>query len=1333
MYLKRLSLLVLFVLLFRISYPQESIFTPRLSNYSYQQYGAGTANWDILEDDRGLLYFANNQGVLEYDGSNWTLIESPDQEVARSFAKDDEGKIYVGFVGDLGYLAADEKGAIHFVSLRSKLPPEFRFFKEVWRTHFFQGAIYYQTRHHLFRWDGSEMKVLNPGVNIQFSWIANDQLFVGLSNKGLFQVNGSALQLAPNGDQFADKRIYTILPFDDNKYLVGTRKAGLMIWDGQEVQPFETEIPDAFVKQLYLPGLSFGNGQFLLNTVGNGAIQLNAEGQILNHFNEESGLQDNTVNYTYLDSKGTLWLALFNGISAIHLPSPFRYLKEDTGLPSKTVNDLELHNGNLYAGTINGVFVLNDKGDKFVPVNGTFGQVYQLFRYRNRLFAAGWSMGFFEIVGREIKYITKNANDNFKTTMIRASSRDARRIFTDWQDGLVSFYFDESTNNFVEESRTTAIRPRYKGFEEDQEGNIWTIGFDKGTVICLKPEFSNGKLDLKKSKVITYDSSHGLPSDLKLIFKTDGALDFLGRQVFGFDSTREKFYKKTNAYEEQYRANTQFFSYPYIDPNDRVWLQAGKGIAIMHPALEVTENITLPFQPIRGFPVWNILVAPQRDQSNTLAYFNGPEGIIRYEGNPRKTPAAKFATYIRKISYTPDSILYAGTAALPKVLKLRQNDEALIFEYSSPFNRQSQALKYQTKLEGLEESWSSPSISTQQSYANLPFGKYSFNVKAINSYNQESEIATVHFVVEPNWWQSRWMKLLYALMLLTGLVLIVRYWTNRKTRRLEEKQIELESLVKKRTAQIEKDKAIIQKQAEELAALDQLKSRFFANISHELRTPLTLILGPLSYLIDTPEAWDKEEIQRQLLVMQRNGKSLLQLIEEILDLSKLEANKLELKEEATPLVQFFENLFFVFEPQFQAKGISYELRLNFPEQLSVIFDRRKLEKVVNNYLSNATKFTPRGGRIILSVNEHEEQILIHVSDSGPGIHPDDLPHIFERFFQSKQADQALYGGTGIGLALVREFAQLMGGKAWADSKLGTGSNFYFSFPRRAVAIESTLDKITMEDFEDEPIYSLGTDFTILVVEDNPDMRAFISQLLRQKYSQVLTASNGAEGLALLEEKATSIDLIVSDVMMPEVDGLELLERVKMHSEWYSIPVIMLTALAAERDKLKALTIGVDDYLTKPFSVPELTLRVQNLLFNYQQRKEAVAKVANSTSVKPDIKTASLQTDDKTWIDDLKQKVNNALKEQTLSVEFLASSVFLSPRQLNRKVKSITGLTPARFIKEVQLQTARTLLENGEVRSITDLAYQCGYEHSTTLSTLFKKRFGKSPSDYFKGL
>ena len=534
--------------------------------------------------------------------------------------------------------------------------------------------------------------------------------------------------------------------------------------------------------------------------------------------------------------------------------------------------------------------------------------------------------------------------------------------------------------------------------------------------------------------------------------------------------------------------------------------------------------------------------------------------------------------------------------------------------------------------------------------------------------------------------------------------------------------------VRSRTREAELQQA--RARQEQLAELGRLKSRFFANISHELRTPLTLMTAPLDHLLAQNRTWEPDRMRQELTRIQRNGRSLLRLVEEILDLSKLEAQQLRLHEAPVQVARMVQDVAATFEPSFAQRGIRFSLDLDLAPDRWVMLDRPKVEKILNNYLSNALKFTPEGGRIQLRVQETADRLAFQVQDSGPGIAPADLPHVFDRFYQAGQEQAVAQGGTGIGLSLVRELAQLMAGQAYVESRLGAGSTFYIELPKRVAA--GIAPVIDIPEVADGASPTVGGDFTILVVEDNPDMRAFIAGLLSPVYARVLEARHGREALARLEAEGDRIDLVLSDVMMPELDGLGLLRLIKERPAWRHLPVLMLTALASERDKLGALTLGVDDYLVKPFSVPELLARVQNQLSRVQERKAWLQSAEYQAEAEAD-EAPALSPLDQEWIEGLRQFVENALPETKLDVDTLADAAHLSPRQLRRRLKTLTGLSPAKFIKEIQLERARQALEDGRVVSLSDLAYNCGFEHQTTFSTLFKARYGKSPSAYLKHL
>lgn len=397
----------------------------------------------------------------------------------------------------------------------------------------------------------------------------------------------------------------------------------------------------------------------------------------------------------------------------------------------------------------------------------------------------------------------------------------------------------------------------------------------------------------------------------------------------------------------------------------------------------------------------------------------------------------------------------------------------------------------------------------------------------------------------------------------------------------------------------------VAKTNEKLRALDKVKARFFANISHELRTPLTLINAPIESLIHNEKISDPEVLQ-VLETATRNGESLLSLVEEILDLAKLDGGKLELVENPVRLNDFLGLLLSEYQVGMANKSIQLNYSFSLDEDLAILIDEKRCTKVINNLLSNALKFTPEGGIITLTVSADNagQQLMIEVTDTGIGIHPDDLPRIFDRYYQSEQPGKKAEGGTGIGLALAKELARLHGGNLTVESEPGKGSTFTFLLPLKEVKEEtitelSSVEDKTLQDALKETVTHYNQQFNVdrpvlLITEDHPEMRSFIAKTLAP-YFEIRQAENGKIALDVL--KGQRIDIVISDVMMPVMDGFELLEEIKKDKALHQVSLIMLTARADHEDKLYALTLGIDDYLTKPFNASEFLARVKNILEN----------------------------------------------------------------------------------------------------------------------------------------
>lgn len=568
--------------------------------------------------------------------------------------------------------------------------------------------------------------------------------------------------------------------------------------------------------------------------------------------------------------------------------------------------------------------------------------------------------------------------------------------------------------------------------------------------------------------------------------------------------------------------------------------------------------------------------------------------------------------------------------------------------------------------------------------------------------------------------QQYWLLAFLGLIFFSGVFLLRAYHRQKKA--------------KERLATQHK---IIEHQATELQKLDKIKSRFFANVSHELRTPLTLMLGPISSALKKGDLNNRNFTLLQLA--QHNGKQLLKLINSILDLAKLESDKLELKEAAVEFYSLLRRTLSQFESSAELKGIKLIIDYQLESYLKLELDVLKFETIMNNLLSNALKFTPKGGQIKVIAKEQRNQISIEVSDTGSGIHSDDLPQIFNRFYQSKQPNAPTEGGTGIGLALSKKLAMLLNGELSARSQLGEGSTFTFLFPKKEV-----LGYVEQEDFIEEseeipnielipPTSKEGKRPAILLVEDNYSLRQYLQIILGERY-HLTTAENGKVAFDLLT-KNKDFQLILSDVMMPVMDGYQLLEKLKSDPQFHSIPFIMLTARAELKDKLKALRIGVDDYLLKPFEEEELVARIENLLKNSLERANIqlsdTFEAPDDSTISNDSK--SLTPEDLEWLTQFEALVNEKITDLSFTIDDLPQLMAISRTQLFRRLKKLTGLTPNQYIREVRLQKARQLLEENAYSTVKEVCYAVGFRKTQYFSKLFLNRFGKIPSDYLNHL
>ena len=527
----------------------------------------------------------------------------------------------------------------------------------------------------------------------------------------------------------------------------------------------------------------------------------------------------------------------------------------------------------------------------------------------------------------------------------------------------------------------------------------------------------------------------------------------------------------------------------------------------------------------------------------------------------------------------------------------------------------------------------------------------------------------------------------------------------------------------------------LKEQANKLRELDKIKSTFFANISHEFRTPLTLILNSLADKISSVKAsGDKEELE-QFEVMHRNAKRLLNLINQLLDLSKLESKQMKLSIENCDLAELTRVVHASFSSFAVSRQIDFSLNMT-EQEIFCRLDIDKVEKILYNLLSNAFKFTPVGGSVELCTKTHHNIIFITVTDSGSGISKDELPHVFNRFYQGKQyySDEQ---GTGIGLALTKELVELHDGKIWVESDQD-GTRFHAEFPLVPAVREQGVFAESPIGLSEEPLTSIlsplpsseqsdmlastGEELarpSILVIEDNEDLRNYICRQLTQNY-EVIETENGKKGL----EQALAVipDLIITDWMMPEMDGLALCNLLKTDERTSHIPVIMLTALTNDDSRLQGLQTGADDYLTKPFDNRELAVRIKNLI---ESRKLLRERYSRELHLGP--KKLEVSSLDEQFLERVMQTIETFMGDPEFSMAKFGQEVGLSRMQLHRKLKALTGESPGDFLRTMRLRRAKQLLESG-AGNVSEIAYEVGFNNLSYFSKCFREQFGMAPNE-----
>lgn len=710
-------------------------------------------------------------------------------------------------------------------------------------------------------------------------------------------------------------------------------------------------------------------------------------------------------------------------------------------------------------------------------------------------------------------------------------------------------------------------------------------------------------------------------------------------------------------------------------------------------------------------------------------YFGSRRGLVRFK--PPKVQQAKKPLRVNLTGLTinnkpvsPDSNNFLSKSiVMIDSLALEHEQNNFAFEFSAPtLPREQKKLTYAYRLDDFESDWHYVDYKKRiASYTNIPHGDYIFRVKVQNKNGIWSEQdRTLAISISPPWWLTTWAYLAYILTVILVFYAAIQYRTKALTRRSKFLQKE----VMARTKEVEQ---LLEKQNQE-----------FANISHEFRTPLTLILGPISNVLKKLNPKTQSSEIKQLETTQRNSYRLLRMVDQLLNIESFQVKSIVQKQpisfgETTRLIaDGFKEL---------AKEKNCEFIVEDIVQINFEFTPDAYEKILLNLLSNAFKYTPTNGKISLKTSVHGSEFILTVSDTGIGIPVEEQANIFERFNRSTNVNQENAPGAGIGLSLVKNLVELHQGKIQLESQPQIGTTFTVTLPivnptNNAEFIygidDSLIDVELMTLAAQSPatsqVVSAAGDEntnreTILIIEDNDDMRHYIQESVSATY-KVLTASDGEQGVSIAVQEIP--DLIISDIMMPKLDGYQVTSQLRQHTATSHIPIILLTAKDDKVSRMKGWHERADEYLTKPFDVNELNIRIKSLLEIRDLLKQRFADSIFKTDA-PSNSTDELENQEQIFIKNLNKVMEEFYTDHQIKISEISSKVAMSDRQLSRKLKSTVDMTPTEYLRKYRLERAKDLLSKGE--TVTNTAFQVGFTSSSYFTSCFKAHVGVKPSEF----
>lgn len=1307
----------------------------------------------IIQDNQGFIWIGTKSGLNRYDGHGFRLYNQYNSTLSASdisdLLLDSRGMIWIATVGG-GLNVYDSLKDTFFSYQHAADDPSSLSSNEI-------HTILEDTNGNI--WIGGEAGLneldLNEKVFKRYSteennpkslshngvWSLaidyNTDLWIGTYGGGINKFDRKS-QTFSSGPQLVGQEnlsrlefVNAITPISSNQLLIGTHGQGLVKLNTttkkvSNVLETYSNKDSQIIRDISLAA----NGNIWIGTDGEGIIQIQnllTERPIVNQFINDNklsySLSNNTVNTIFEDRESNIWIGTaWKGVNVIeNKQSGFSFLFSDIiGYEPFPVLSIFEQNQKLWIGTdgrgLNVYDIQNGSLQKYDKINeSSLGGDYIQFvkdsgngKYWIGTFANGLVL-FDYISGESKRFKNEPGNPNsipFNDIRDIAIDDSGNLWGATWGGGL--FFFDVQSwkfKSFKNDKTNSASlsNDNIVSIEGRNDGKIWIATFGGGLNL-FDPETSK----FKNFQHINGDHSSLLSDYIFSLLCDDDNNLWIGTRdgLCLYDAETGKFRSFEYSDDSKNKSVVSILS----DFDQNIWFGTKQGIF----KFDRKSSDFQTFYELSG--EYHINSAFKNEQGEL--YFGGIEGVVIIDPSKQINSILRPKVNLTNLKLFNKEVEIDVKGPIQKqilyeeMIHLKHDQDVISFEFAALKYPFSSHLEYAIKMENFDNDWREIGNQRSATYTNLPSGDYNFKVKVKESNNKWSDTYTsVQLEVLSPFWATWWAYLFYVLIIVFLLYWYQKYsvaWVKMKS------NLKLEQLTRENETE-----------------LFDLKQRFFTNISHEIRTPVTLILGALNQFQEKEviNKWQKEAVD----VLKRNGDHLLHLVNELLDFRKLESSKVDLEVTETDFMEFTKEIYLSFKAQAKESNMTYEFESK-NDVIKVWFDSSRMEKVIYNLLSNAFKYTKSGDSIRVILDANDNNAYLSVSDTGKGISQSKLQKIFHRFYQTDNTsiDES---GFGLGLSIAREVVELHSGQIYAESKKGVGTTFSVKlllgndhFKSNEIKIGSSSSKENIEtdnelSFQNSPQEIGQTESTsVLIVEDNDGIRDYLNKLLKSNF-QVSEAVNGKQGLEIALKDIP--DLIISDVMMPEMDGIQMTEKLKSDVRTSHIPVILLTARTSLIYKNEGFETGADDYITKPFNEVLLKTRIKNLL---KSRVLLRNKFKTDAIIEP--KELPLNSPDEEFLSELIQLLENNIGDGELKADFFAKELGMSHSVIYKKVKALTGQSLVEFVREFRLKRAAHLIREHE-NSVIEACYKVGFSDRKYFGQIFKKKYGVSPTAYVK--